>query len=121
MTRLDDKLRLTAKSQISKFGKSVTYTSVTRTRNDTTGETEETSTVHSEILATPPASYAISLQDGSGIQQGDVRMSFAALDLPFTPTTKDRVTFDTLVWRVIRITPIYSGELQALWTLQLRQ
>lgn len=121
MTKLDDKLRPKVKALLARLGKLVTYTAIVRTRDATSGDTLSVETVHSSILATPPTRYMRRLADGDAVKRGDVRISFAALDLPFTPASNDQVEFDSTTWRVVSVTPVYSGELEVLWTLQLRR
>ncbi len=120
MTELDDRLLPRVAALLSRRGKTMAYTQITRTRDSGTGETTTVEVTHS-VLGTPPAKYSIGWRSGDGVKLGDVRTSLAGQGLLFTPNAGDTVAFDGTTWRIITVHPVYSGESTVLWTLQLRR
>lgn len=121
MTRLDDTLVPKTKAILDDLGKSM----ILAVKDDgtynpdgsVTGQVESTQTV----AASPPIEYSSRLVDGDAIRQGDVQVFIAAQGLTLTPAEKMSVTFDGQVWRAVGVKPVYSGDLIALWDLQLRR
>lgn len=121
MTVLDDRLVPKTKEILDRLGKSMdlavkdegTYNA----NGSVTGQTESTQTV----TASPPIEYTSRLIDGDVIKLGDVQVFVAALGLTLTPAEKMKVTFDGEDWRAVTVKKIYSGDLIALWELQLRR
>jgi hypothetical protein len=98
----------------------MTYVAVSTTRDDLTGEVIKTEVVYT-VKGTPPANYSLAWRSGDGVQAGDMRSSLAGKGLLFTPAIGDRVEFDSTVWRIVTVSPVFSGESTVLWTLQLRR
>lgn len=121
MTALDDRMRQVALDLIETFGKVVTYTPTTRARNESTGETPETPGTPVALKVSPPEKFSRKLVDGNAIKKDDLQISLAAKDLAFTPVLNDLVTIDTVVYSVTDVNPVFSGEQEAIWTLQLRR
>ena len=120
-TRLDTKLVPKTKEIIDKFGKLVTLTRETNTYNPATGDVSSTSTSVS-IRVTPPREFPARYIDGSLIQIGDVEIGVPASGLTITPSAVDfTATIDSVVWKCIRATKVYSGDDVVLWRLQLRR
>ena len=122
MATLDTELRLVAQTLISDLGKLVDFSvPATKTYDPTTGiVTEGAITVHS-VKVSPPERYEERFVDEDLIRARDLRISLAALGLAFTPDLAMLVTIDSIAFDIIHITPVYSGELIALYELQLRQ
>ena len=122
MTVLDDRLVPKTKEILHRLGKSMDLSVVTTpgTYNDDgsiTGEVEATQTV----TGSPPIEYSSRLIDGDVIKLGDVQVFLAALGLTLTPAESMKVTFDGEDWKAVTVKKIYSGDLIALWELQLRR
>lgn len=118
---LDAKARATAERLINKFGKPITIRRTSSTYNPATGSTTETTADHSGNAA-PPSPYEERLIDGSLIQVGDMRVTVPARSLSIVPsTTTDTVVMDGATWQLVRVMPLFSGELVATYELQVRK
>lgn len=79
------------------------------------------------ITIGPPEAYSTFLVDGQAILATDMKASFAANDLPagvtLVPYVPSSLTlgFNGMRFVVINVTPLYSGALIAMYTLQLRR
>lgn len=117
---LDTRARATADKLLDKFGKSVTLTSIIEGSYDpTTGEMgagATTSTMHTAIIKDYNGIDFIS----GVVQAGDRKVMIAALGAP-TPQPADKITIDNEVYQVISVRYIWSGELPALYEMQVRK
>ncbi len=119
---MDVKARATALRLIAKFGKGVTYTSV----SDGTYSPDTGSVTPSETPSSIKALISAYDKHGDGFASGAVRESdrkvmFAASGLTFTPKQGDKVTIDSDVFTVLDVKQIYSGELVAIYELHGRK
>lgn len=71
--------------------------------------------------SSPPMAYAKKYIDGQSVHEGDMMTMVAASGLTFDPATGMQVLFDGTKWNIVRVSPIYSGDLIAVYELQLRQ
>lgn len=121
MTALDTKLRATASSLLSKFGKSVTLTSLTSGAYDsstrTTATTESNTTANAIIEDYNNGAIFVS---GGLILMGDKKLTFAASDVSM-PSPGDTVTIDSVVWSVKSVKETWSGEQVASYEVQVRK
>lgn len=119
---LDVKARATALRLIAKFGKAVSYVSVTDGAYDPeTGSVTPVETANS--IKALIESYSLR-GDGftSGlIREGDRKITFAASGIAFTPKAGDKVTFDSETFAVLNVGPTYSGELVAIYAVHGRK
>lgn len=129
--QLDTVMRATAERLIEAFGGVIQYIRTTETFDAATGKITQTEAT-SAVVSTPPV--PLSKRQASGqayrnvageifdtVQAGDLVTSIKALNLGFVPAIGDKVIFDGERWQIIRIDPTYSGELAAMYTLQIRQ
>jgi hypothetical protein len=117
---LDTKARATADKLIGKFGKKVTLTRVTEgTYNPDTGELSGSSTTTQTVAALVKDFNGIELLGGA-IQAGDRKVSIAALNAT-EPQIGDTMTVDSLVYNVLAVKSIWSGEKVAIYQLQVRK
>ena len=119
---LDARMRATAKSLIAKFGKQVTFTSVTDTTYDpTTSTAAPTSTSYTVNAIVEDfgsvSNNASSFNSDQMIRSYDKQITVAAADLPVVPGAKDKVSFDTFNMTVVRVLTIYSGALAASYVI----
>lgn len=117
---LDSEQRDGAVEIISDLGKSVTWTSVQATYNESSGSVTASDTPYT-VAASPPEPYSVRMVDGSTILATDFRLTIAARDLTFTPKVGDKVLVDTDTFRVVGLTRIYSGDLVCTWEAQCRK
>lgn len=118
MALLDGPMRSVASSLVGKFGKAVTFTyQATGAYDVDTGS----------AVVTPTASSMTGVVEeyrtdelGDLIEAGDVKITFAALGAT-EPKTDDTVTIGGDVFHVVRVTSIWSGDLQALYAVQARR
>lgn len=120
MTELDDALVPAAAALLTQFGKTISIEEVTKVYDETTGKT----TIVVVATYTPKAAletYSIALVNGDTVRHDDLKVTIAAQSLAFTPTIGWKVTIDTVEWRILRVEPLYSGNLVAAWVMQLRR
>lgn len=122
MTSLDNKFRPLTTKLIAKYGKSVTLSSNTAGSYDpTTGAATQTS------VAAPVKALVedySTRRDGTGfanglILSGDKKFSIAAAGIT-KPKPGDSITLNSVVYAVVRITEIWSGEQVAMYEVQGR-
>lgn len=101
------------------FGFAVTHRREARTYDPVTGK-NTTSNTDTPILITPPAPYALRRINNTTVIEGDqwAKMSSAS---GIVPASGDKFVIGSVVWQVIRVEPIVSGELTAAYTVQMRQ
>jgi len=122
MSSVETRLRARALSLLSRRGKTVTITiPASETYVPTTGGVTLGANQPYSVKATPPEPYESRYVNGDTIHADDMRIFIAAKDLEFTPAKGQTVTIDTLKWRIVKVSPVYSGELVALYELQLRR
>ena len=122
MSLLDSPMRSVAKTLINLFGGSVTIQRRVPGTYDPIAGTEgaETTTTH-PVKASPPEPFATDRIDGTSILTTDLRMLLAAQSAPVVPDPKtDSVILDGVTYKLIRTSPIKSGDLVAAWELHLR-
>lgn len=106
---------------VNRLGKTVAFkVPASQTYNPATGVVTETGSTDVSAVVTPPSAYHVRLVDGDMIRQGDVKVSVPASGLSFTPVPGQKVVIDSKTWHVVAVRPVYTGELIALYELQLR-
>lgn len=118
-TELDIKLIPKVLQLVRRYGVAVTLTSVAAAYDVATGTTTDTETSQSAYV-TPPEPYTQKEVDDEMILVGDLSTYMAAKDLTSAPAVGSKVTFSGRVYRVVWVSPIYTGEQVALYGLQLR-
>jgi len=128
---LDTKARATADKLISKFGKQVTLTRITEgVYNPETGDVGVYDPETGDFIAgttTTTQTVAALVKDFNGIellsgliQAGDRKVSIAALNAT-EPQIGDAMTIDSLVYNVLAVKSIWSGEKVAIYEMQVRK
>lgn len=118
---LDKTARLTAQRLIRKFGKTATLQRTTRTNDVATGKTTDKITT-AAVKVSPPEAFRADQIDGTLVHQGDAMVNLAARGLTITPTPEtDAMLLDSVIWRVVAVETVWSGDLPALFKLQLRK
>ena len=117
---LDARARNTADKLLTKFGKLVTLSRITEGSYDpTTGEMATPTAVSSSVYALIKDYKGIDLTNGV-ILQGDRKVTIAALGID-EPQPADKVTLDLYDYNVISVRKVWSGELAAMFELQVRK
>lgn len=117
---LDIRARATADRLIGKFGKQVTLTRITEGSYDpSTGDISGGSTTTQAVAALVKDFNGIEILSGA-IQVGDRKVSIAALNSA-EPQIGDTMTIDALVYNVLAVKSIWSGEKVAIYELQVRK
>lgn len=101
------------------FGFDATHRRVTRSYDVTTGK-NTVSNADTTVKITPPAPFEQRRIDGTLIQLGDQQIIMSSAS-GVVPKTTDLFVIGGVIWQVVRIEPIVSGELTAAYSLQLRQ
>ena len=117
---LDAEIRPLASNLAREFGKTVTFVQVSSSFDPSTGSNTETTT-ETSLAAAPPQSFRVENMDNSLIEKGDLVIGLPALDISIEPTTQDRIKIDGDTWSIIQVAPLFSGELAALYNLQVRR
>lgn len=121
-TSLDDKLVPKALTLVNKFGKDVVFVVLeTEEYDPETGKVTEGGETSETQKVSPPAKYDRRYINDDTIQEGDTIIGLPAKNLTFTPKNGMVVKFDDTTWRIVSMNPLYTGELIALYELQLRQ
>lgn len=119
-TSLDNRFRPMAHNLIAKYGKTVTFTKTTAgTFDPVTGTTAGSTSTDTVVKVVPPAAVDVAEVNGTSIQTGDMKVSVAAVD--YTPDINQTVTIDGATYDIISVSPVYSGELVALYDCQVRK
>ena len=121
-TTLDTKLVPKVLALITKYGKSVLFKLLPSKSYDAT---KGTVTLGDEVqyakYVIPPFQFNDKYIDGNLVQVGDMQIGLPASGLEFTPENNIRVIIDSVVWRIIRYSPIYTGTQIALYIFHLRK
>jgi hypothetical protein len=120
MTKLDERMRALALTQINAKGKTMTFKKVTDgTYDAATGTATPTSApVACKGIIARPSSAALQREIA---RLGDQRVYVAAAALTSTPEPGDLLTIDGADWRIVAVFPYYSGELVALYDFNVRR
>jgi hypothetical protein len=118
--KLDGVMVPLAKNLIADFGGPVPYTQVTETFDISTGKTTKTEVVSSQSV-TPPEPYKTGRIDGDVIRMGDMKTLIADSGLGFVPSMGDNLLYSGVEWQIVAVDPVYSGQLTAMYELQLRR
>jgi|GEM_PF-1549567 len=117
-TPLDGPLPALALQLIRQFGEPATLTYVTRGSYDpATGTATKTS---SAVEVSALVEHYRTHELGGTIQAGDLKVIVPAKDLT-KPETDDRFTIGSRTYQVVNVKPVYSGELVAIYQLQVRR
>lgn len=121
-TELDEELLDDVYDLIDELGKTVTfwlYGAVTydpTTGKETTGDATQ---YNKKVI--PPYEVELKYVNGDIIKIGDLLSGVPAKNIQFTPERGIKVTIDSAVWEIQRVSPIYSGERICLYLFQLRK
>ena len=122
-TEFDREFVPLALEMINEFGKVVAIKYYPDAAYDPTiGETSEGDFTSYTKKVIPPYPYEQKFVDGDIVRAGDVQTGIAGSGLEFVPEPGlTKIIIDTLVWNIVNMKPIYSGEQIALFILQLRR
>lgn len=116
---LDTRARNTAEKMIKKFGKVITLSRITNGNYDpATGDMPASSAVDLSVKSLIKDCKPFEFTSGT-IETGDKKVTLAALNLS-QPSVGDKVTIDTVIYSVISVKTIWSGELAVMFELQVR-
>lgn len=124
MTTLDARFRALALSMLDKYGKVAVLTPVLV---DSTGSTYDTTTgtvAPDDGEDVPTKGLVVQARTTKGrefVRQGAIALDVPAVSFAVEPKPGDRVTFNSLVWLVLDLDTIWSGEQAALHTLYLKR
>ncbi len=118
-----DKLGETAQKLVGKMGKTYTLITAEIEPDPDTGISTSTETTQS-VVGTPPSPFSAKRMQGVEPQEGDMMVAIAARDLAVTPVIGSSLSFalDGIAtrWQIVAVDTLWSGELPALYKLQLR-
>jgi len=118
--QLDTKMRAVAETLIERFGKVVSWTSYVDVPDPTTGQVERTATTHTPTIS-PPIGPNQNYVAGQVIEQGEFDLMLAASAIVFVPKVGDEVDIDSVIYTVVKVDWIYSGELVAAYKCTVRR
>jgi len=120
-TELDTEVLADVLEVLNEYGKEAVFTAYPASAYDpTTGEGAPGAAWEYSHRIIPPDAVALQHVDGDTIQSGDMVTGVAASGIEFTPSTAVKVTIDSVMWSIVRVAPVYSGQRIALYVLQLR-
>jgi hypothetical protein len=105
------------KTLIDTFGKTVTFYTEAGAYDPATGGLTATETAVS-VTVTPPEPVR-DFMSGSDVKRGEIKCSFPAQDLAFTPKLGQRVVIDSQSYNIVRLVPTYTGELIGMYDIEL--
>lgn len=121
MTELDGELPEVAEEIIAEFGKTIQFGQVGEGAYDTATST------YTPVIADPADIKAI-VEPYRGqrmlaglVEAGDMKLTIAARSLPDGATTEDVAVIDDVFFKVVNVLPTYSGDLVAIYELQVRR
>ena len=121
-TDLDIELLPEVLEIINEVGKTVDFiTYPSQSFSVATGSRTDGTPVTYSRKIIPPYNFDQRMIDGDVIQYGDMQTGVAGQDLGFVPARGTHLEVDGVRWTIQKITPIMSGELTALYMIQLRQ
>lgn len=116
---LDATARKLATKMIGQFGKSITLTTVTAgAYNPATGLAGQT-TADASVKAIVEEYKGFDIANDLA-KAGDKKVTVSAADLASRPSPVDRLTIDGVVYTIMQVKAISSGELDALYEIQGR-
>lgn len=119
MTQLDDELRQATIDLVAELGKDIEFRVAVEAYDVTTGATTALSVSWVTRKCTPPSQYQIS-RDGSPDKLLETLGTLLpAQGLTFLPKVDQVVRFDNAERRVVKVAPIYSGDLVCAYVLEL--
>lgn len=118
--QLDAKMRAVAETLIERFGKVVDWTSYDDVPDPATGTVSRTANSHQPTIS-PPVGPNQSYVAGQVIEQGEFDVMLAASAITFTPKVGDEVDIDSVIYTVVKVDWIYSGELVAAYKCTVRR
>ncbi len=120
----DIKFRKLAQDQINDKGKLVQFNNKTSTYDVETDLTTFSADDFKSLKISPPARFTEEQITGEIIQIGDLRTLVAKIDVEnanFEIRKQMEITIDGDIWFIESFSPVYSGELIAMYVLQLRK
>lgn len=120
MTALDTSSSILAVKMLAKFGKAITFQSVAEGIYDpATGDMTANTITSSSQKALLKDFNGSELMSGV-VQHGDRKVVMAALGVSL-PQPSDKVVIDSETYNIIAVKVVWSGELAALYELQVRK
>jgi len=121
-TELDIELLEDVFDIIDEFGKTVTFWVYgSESYDPATGKNTTGDVTEYDKKVIPPYSVDLKYVNGDVIKAGDMLSGVPAKDIEFTPERGIKVSIDSGIWAIQRVSPIYSGEWIALYLFQLRK
>jgi len=121
-TALDAELVPLALALVTEFGLNAEFEVMLVSQYDAeSGGTIETGPVTRTKKVSPPSPFEQRFIDGVAIRQDDLEVYLPGSGLEFTPAVDMTVRIGRVAYRVVTVGPIHSGELVAVYRLQLRR
>jgi len=120
-TELDTEVLADVLEVLNEYGKEAVFTAYPGAAYDpTTGDGAPGTAWQYSHRIIPPDAVALQYVNGDTIRVGDMITGVAASGIEFTPTNAVKVTIDSVMWSIVHVAPVYSGQRIALYVLQLR-
>jgi hypothetical protein len=121
-TELDEELLDDVYDLIDELGKTVTFWLYgSDSYNPATGKQSTGDATQYNLKVIPPYEVELKYVDGDLVRIGDLVSGVPAKNIQFIPERGIKVTIDSAIWEIMRVTPIYSGEWICLYLFQLRK
>jgi hypothetical protein len=112
-----------ASTLLNLFGTSATleYGATDSALDPLTGVVTPGTAVSDTLTAAPPEPFTVMEREGTVIKEGDLKTIVKAYGLTGEPPVGAKVTLYGVVYRVVWVGPIYSGDEVSAYTLALRK
>lgn len=121
MTALDVRMIPRVFEMVQRLGKPITFHVLSGGSYDpSTRRVVNGSETLVDLRVTPPQRVKLQFQPDATLKEGDAEVYLPAQDLTFEPTVGWPVTIDSVMYAVVKVEKIYSGEQVALWRVVLR-
>ena len=121
-TPLDIRLIPKVLAIVSRLGKSITFETISGGTYDPLTRVYTGGSMTPIVKkVSPPYKFEDAVVNGDSIQAEDLQTDLPASGLSFTPKVGWTVLIDSVRYRILSVSPVYTGEAVALYHMQLRK
>ena len=120
-TALDTSLVPTAYALLQEFGQDAVHTKkASKTYDPATLEVTEGIDVIQNVKISPPTKYSLFYIASGAVKQGEVVTYLSPENLDFLPEQDHTFTLNGVVYTLLKVDPIYSGNFIAIYEISLK-
>lgn len=121
MTELDLEIPGLATELINEYGKNIAYTRIDSGDYDPATSSAGAGNGEPVNIKGILEPYKGQMFEGELVETDDLKLTCAGEAFALVPTSGDKVEFDGKTYNIVNVKPTYSGELVALYELQIRR